>query len=85
MCLQGVWENDDVRKDDSFNSFEEIFEIAAQQNADLVLLGGDLFHDNKPSRQTIVKAMDILTRHCLNDRPIAFQILSDKKQNFTTK
>ncbi|KAG7671414.1 hypothetical protein Ndes2526A_g02059 [Nannochloris sp. 'desiccata'] len=80
----GVWENDDIRKDDSFATFEEIFEISAQHNADLVLLGGDLFHDNKPSRTTIVKAMDILNRHCLNDRPITFQVLSDQKQNFTT-
>lgn len=82
--VQGVWENDDVRKDDSFVSFKEVFQIAEQQNADLVLLGGDLFHENKPSRQTVVKAMDILNKHCLNDRPIAFQILSDQTKNFTT-
>lgn len=43
-----------MRKDDSFVSFEEVFEIAARNNADFVLLGGDLFHDNKPSRYTIV-------------------------------
>lgn len=54
--LQGVWEKDEVRKDDSFVSFEEVFEIAARNNADFVLLGGDLFHDNKPSRYTIVSA-----------------------------
>lgn len=28
-----------MRKDDSFRSFEEVFEIAARNNADLVLLG----------------------------------------------
>ena len=81
---QGVWENDDVRKHDSFVTFEEIFEIAGAHNVDMVLLGGDLFHDNKPSRHTVVRAMDILSRHCLNDRPISFQILSDQAQNFTT-
>ncbi len=52
------------------------------QNVDLVLLGGDLFHDNKPSRNTIVRAMDIVSKHCLNDRPVAFQVLSDQRQNF---
>lgn len=36
---QGVWEKDEVRKDDSFRSFEEVFEIAARNDADLVLLG----------------------------------------------
>ena len=41
-----------MRKDDSFVSFEEVFELAAAHRADMVLLGGDLFHDNKPSRQT---------------------------------
>ncbi|GAB4820162.1 hypothetical protein N2152v2_007208 [Parachlorella kessleri] len=82
--LPGVWEKDEIRKDDSFVSFEEVFEIAAQQNVDLVLLGGDLFHDNKPSRNTIVRAMDILSRHCLNDRPVAFQVLSDQHQNFVS-
>lgn len=81
---QGVWENDDVRKDDSFNTFEEIFEIATERKADLVLLGGDLFHDNKPSRSTVVRAMDTFSRHCLSDNPITFNILSDQQQNFTT-
>lgn len=50
-----MWEKDEIRKDDSFAAFEEVFEIAAANNADLVLLGGDLFHDNKPSRYTIVR------------------------------
>lgn len=48
-----------------------------------LVAGGDLFHDNKPSRSTIVKAMDILTRYCLNDADIGFEILSDQS-NFTT-
>ena len=80
-----MWESDEVRRDDSFNTFEEIFELAAQLQVDMVLLGGDLFHENKPSRHTVVRAMDILSRHCLNDKPIAFQILSDQKQNFSTQ
>jgi hypothetical protein len=53
-AAQGVWEKDEVRKDDSFVSFEEVFQIASDNRADFVLLGGDLFHDNKPSRKTIV-------------------------------
>lgn len=79
-----MWENDPVRKDDSFRTFEEIFEIAASNKVDMVLLGGDLFHHNKPSRSTIVKAMEILSRYCLNDKPVSFQVLSDQSQNFTT-
>lgn len=49
---------------------------------DFVLLGGDLFHENKPSRSTLVKAIEILRRHCLNDRPIQFQVVSDQTVNF---
>lgn len=46
----GVWEEDAVRKDDSFTAFEEILQHATRMKADALLLGGDLFHENKPSR-----------------------------------
>lgn len=52
---RGVWEKDELRKDDSFRTFEEVFKIAREYECDMVLLGGDLFHDNKPSRTTLVK------------------------------
>lgn len=29
--LQGVWEKDEIRKDDSFVTFEEIFDLATTQ------------------------------------------------------
>ena len=44
FLLQGVWEKDEMRKDDSFNTFREIFELALSHKVDMVLLGGDLFH-----------------------------------------
>ena len=50
---QGVWEKDAERKDDSFNTFEEVMQLAVEQDVDMLLLGGDLFHDNKPSRTTV--------------------------------
>ena len=28
--------------------------------------------------------MDILSRYCLSDRPVAFQVLSDQAVNFTS-
>lgn len=48
-----MWEKDVVRKDDSFVSFEEVMQKAVELEVDMVLLGGDLFHDNKPSRATV--------------------------------
>src|SRR6478672_9521725 len=52
--LQGVWEQDDIRKNDSFQAFEEVLKKAVEMDVDMVLLGGDLFHENKPSRHTVV-------------------------------
>lgn len=79
-----MWESDPVRQNDSFETFDEIFQIATSNKVDFVLLGGDLFHENKPSRHTIVKATDILTRHCLSSEQVSIEILSDEKINFTT-
>ena len=39
--------------------------------ADMLLLGGDLFHENKPSRSTMVKTMRLLRKHCLGDAPVS--------------
>ena len=50
---QGVWEKDAERKEDSFKTFEEVLQMAVEHEADFLLLGGDLFHDNKPSHTTV--------------------------------
>ena len=47
-----------------------------------MLLGGDLFHENNPSRDTLVRAMAVLRQFCLSDRPVSFEVLSDQSQNF---
>ena len=52
---------------------------------DFVLLGGDLFHENKPSRSTLVKTIEILRRYCLNDQPVKFQVVSDQTINFPNR
>jgi double-strand break repair protein MRE11 len=48
----------------------------------MVLLAGDLFHDNKPSRRTLHKTMEILRRYCMGPNPVQFQIVSDQAANF---
>lgn len=42
---------DQVRYNDSMRSFEEVLQLAQKRDVDMILLGGDLFHDNKPSRK----------------------------------
>ncbi|GLT74748.1 hypothetical protein SLA2020_465260 [Shorea laevis] len=81
-CHLGYLEKDEIRRHDSFLAFEEICSIAEQKQVDFMLLGGDLFHENKPSRSTLVKAIEILRRHCLSDQPIQFQVVSDQTVNF---
>uniref|UniRef100_A0ACD6ABA2 Uncharacterized protein n=1 Tax=Avena sativa TaxID=4498 RepID=A0ACD6ABA2_AVESA len=77
-CHLGYLEKDELRRSDSFATFEEIFSVAEKHKVDFVLLGGNLFHENKPSRSTLVKTIEILRRHCLNDRPVQFQVVSDE-------
>lgn len=43
-------QEDEIRKNDSFNAFEEILQHAQRLKVDALCLGGDLFHENKPSR-----------------------------------
>ncbi|XP_057981242.1 double-strand break repair protein MRE11 isoform X2 [Malania oleifera] len=81
-CHLGYMEKDEIRRHDSFQAFEEICSIAEQKQVDFLLLGGDLFHENKPSRSTLVKAIEILRRYCLNDQPVQFQVVSDQTVNF---
>ncbi|RHZ21224.1 hypothetical protein DYB37_004105 [Aphanomyces astaci] len=78
----GYNENDAIRGKDSFRSFEEMLAIGGREGVDFVLLAGDLFHHNKPSRATMYRTMSILRTYCLGDGTINFQILSDQSLNF---
>ncbi|XP_044005449.1 double-strand break repair protein MRE11-like [Aphidius gifuensis] len=60
---------------DSFITFEEILELAVQHDVDFVLLGGDLFHDAKPSQKVILEYMQSMTSLFSVDYDIA--VLND--------
>ncbi|XP_030056059.1 double-strand break repair protein MRE11 [Microcaecilia unicolor] len=78
----GYMEKDAVRGNDTFVTFAEILQLAQDHEVDFLLLGGDLFHDNKPSRRTLHTCVELLRKHCMGDRPIQFEILSDQSVNF---
>lgn len=61
----GYLEKDPVRGNDSFRVFEEVLQLAKSNQVDMLLLAGDLFHDNKPSRATVIKTMRLLRNACL--------------------
>ena len=81
-CHLGYMEKDGIRGNDSLVTFEEILSIAQKNDVDLVLLGGDLFHENKPSRKTIHGSMALLRKYCMGDRPCQVEFLSDQSINF---
>lgn len=78
----GYAEKDNVRGNDSFITFEEILQNAVQNEVDFILLGGDLFHDAKPSPNTLQRCMQLLRTYTLGDKPIGLEFLSDQAQNF---
>uniref|UniRef100_A0A6I8T0A3 Double-strand break repair protein n=1 Tax=Xenopus tropicalis TaxID=8364 RepID=A0A6I8T0A3_XENTR len=78
----GFMEKDAVRGNDSFSTFDEILRLAQDNEVDFLLLGGDLFHDNKPSRRTLHICLEQLRKYCMGDRPIEFEVLSDQSVNF---
>ena len=51
----------------------------------MVLLAGDLFHDNKPSRRALQRAMEVMRDHCLGDRDVKIEVVSDPQTIFHDK
>jgi double-strand break repair protein MRE11 len=78
----GYAERDPIRGNDSLVAFEEILENAQKHNVDFILLGGDLFHENKPSRRIMHGCLSLLRKYCMGDRPVQFEFLSDESVNF---
>ncbi|XP_078513098.1 double-strand break repair protein MRE11 [Lissotriton helveticus] len=79
----GYMEKDAVRGNDSFVTFDEILKLAKEHEVDFLLLGGDLFHDNKPSRRALHTCLELFRKYCMGDRPIQFEVLSDQSVNFS--
>lgn len=71
-----------MRKDDSWITFDEVMQIAKKQDVDMVLLGGDLFHENRPSRKAMYQVMRSLRKHCLGMKPCELEFLSDSAEVF---
>lgn len=44
---------------------------------DFILHGGDLFHENKPSRATLHRTMALLREYTFGDAPVSIEVLSD--------
>lgn len=78
----GYNERDPIRGDDSWKSFHEVMCLAKDQDVDMVLLAGDLFHENKPSRKSMYQVMRSIRMNCFGDKPCELEMLSDASENF---
>ncbi|CAO1416975.1 unnamed protein product [Diamesa serratosioi] len=78
----GYGEKDAKICDDSFIAFEEILMQAVYNKVDMILLGGDLFHDASPSPNSLNKCIKLLRDYTLGDDDIAIEFLSEQKINF---
>ncbi|WWD20048.1 DNA repair protein (mre11) [Kwoniella shandongensis] len=73
----GYAEKDPVRGQDAINTFREILEIARDAEVDFILLAGDLFHENRPSRTCMHQTIALLREYTLGDKAVPFELLSD--------
>jgi double-strand break repair protein MRE11 len=64
----GFAERDPIRCDDCFAAYEEVLQTARKKKADMILLAGDMFHENKPSRRTMHATMELLRTYCLGPK-----------------
>jgi len=56
--------------------------LAVSEDVDMVLLAGDLFHDNKPSRKAMFQVMKSLREHCYGAKPCELEMISDPTEAF---
>ncbi|MBW0480653.1 hypothetical protein O181_020368 [Austropuccinia psidii MF-1] len=73
----GYAESDPIRGQDSINTFREILQLATENDVDMLLLAGDLFHENRPSRASLYSTIASLREFCLNSRPVQIELIGD--------
>ena len=56
--------------------------LAKERDVDMVLLAGDLFHDNRPSRKSMFHVMNTLRNACYGEKPCELEMLSDNSEVF---
>ncbi|CCD27289.1 MRX complex nuclease subunit NDAI_0K00980 [Naumovozyma dairenensis CBS 421] len=78
----GYNENDPITGDDSWKTFHEILTIAKQNNVDMILQSGDLFHINKPTKKSMYQVMKSLRLNCMGNKPCELELLSDPAKIF---
>ncbi|KAI5955993.1 MRE11 [Candida theae] len=73
----GCFENDPIRGDDGWKTFDEITRIAKDKDVDMLVQGGDLFHINKPTKKSMYYVMKSLRANCMGSKACQLELLSD--------
>ncbi|THH12098.1 hypothetical protein EW146_g7826 [Bondarzewia mesenterica] len=85
----GYLERDPIRGQDSINAFKEILQLAVKYDpyilwwnvqVDFILLAGDLFHENRPSRDCLYQVMALLREYTMGEKPVEIELLSDPNE-----
>lgn len=76
----GYKENDPRRRNDSFESLKYMLSMGRHLHCDFCVHAGDLFDQNKPSKATVFKTLEILKESCLGSGDINFEIESGREQ-----
>jgi len=78
----GYQHKHELRGKDSLDTFEEILKIGKENEVDFILLGGDLFHENRPPRHIVNGCIKLLREYTFGDKEVGFDIVSDLSVNF---
>ena len=55
---------------------------AKRRQVDFILLVGDLFHENKPTRKTLHNSFELFRRYCFGNEPVFIEVLNDQGELF---
>lgn len=78
----GYKETDPIIGNDSFETFEECLVTANTRGVDFVLLGGDLFHEHRPSANAYFKASNILNANVFGENQVKFETSGFDNANY---
>lgn len=80
----GYKQDDNTRRKDSFMAFKEALQLARERDVDFILLGGDLFHVNRPSSAIEHKCIKIIRQHMNSeaDRGVRFKRVAGDFSHF---
>jgi len=73
------------REQESFDNFKQAFELALKDNPDLILLGGDIFHDRIPRQEILGKAIELFTELNSKLKKVILIKKVDREKNVTEK